>query len=570
MDLSPCSEVKVDIYSPVNLNQDYLDLIEQIKDQGYDIFNPNDSFYNDICTPYNSMDETDVIIKDRKVDFYNDNITLCEDTCNYKSFDTNNSIVKCECQIKKEINSNIYETEFSAIDILENFYSFENYTNYKVLKCYFLVFDSEKLKYNFGNYIFILILLFFIGVSIFNIFRQKRKYEEIFNTIAFINQIIDQRLKGITKNKEEENHKIKTVRNDNKDNEKKKKKKKKNARFSNIFKPKKEDDVRLREEQENIQQNDIKSIIDDNHSQTKKSLAPKKEDNTRLNKSNNISSERMINVYNFKEKNDNNINNKNIITKINDDEQKIERIEKIIELLPEEERYKYFIDSELNSLKYVYAINIDFRTFFQCYCSLLNEIHPILFTFIIKNDYNLFLSKLSLFIMSFALNIVVNTLFFFDESMHILYKDFGRYNLIFNLPQTIYSILLSNLITYLFELLALSDDILINFKEKQTTINNIDEKQKIIKFLKIKSILFFNIGIIVLLFFWYYLSSFCAVYYNTQKSLIKNILISYFTGLMYPFLFAFILASIRISALRRKKIFIYRINQIISFIIYLI
>ena len=77
MDLSPCSEVKVDIYSPVNLNQDYLDLIEQIKDQGYDIFNPNDSFYNDICTPYNSMDETDVIIKDRKVDFYNDNITLC-------------------------------------------------------------------------------------------------------------------------------------------------------------------------------------------------------------------------------------------------------------------------------------------------------------------------------------------------------------------------------------------------------------------------------------------------------------------------------------------------------------
>ena len=249
---------------------------------------------------------------------------------------------------------------------------------------------------------------------------------------------------------------------------------------------------------------------------------------------------------------------------------KIERIEKIIELLPEEERYKYFIDSELNSLKYVYAINIDFRTFFQCYCSLLNEIHPILFTFIIKNDYNLFLSKLSLFIMSFALNIVVNTLFFFDESMHILYKDFGRYNLIFNLPKTIYSILLSNLITYLFELLALSDDILINFKEKQTTINNIDEKQKIIKFLKIKSILFFNIGIIVLLFFWYYLSSFCAVYYNTQKSLIKNILISYFTGLMYPFLFAFILSSIRISALRRKKICIYRINQIISFIVYLI
>ena len=91
-----CNNIKIDIYAPVNFSQDYLDLINQLKEQGYDIFNSEDPFYNDICSSYNSQNETDVIIKDRKIDFYNPNLSLCEENCEYKSFDVNTSRVNCQ------------------------------------------------------------------------------------------------------------------------------------------------------------------------------------------------------------------------------------------------------------------------------------------------------------------------------------------------------------------------------------------------------------------------------------------------------------------------------------------
>ena len=262
----------------------------------------------------------------------------------------------------------------------------------------------------------------------------------------------------------------------------------------------------------------------------------------------------------------NNQTNKNI----NEKEEKNERINKITKIIPKSQRYQYFIDNELNSLEYKYAINIDFRSFFQYYWALLKQINLIFFTFVSKNDYNLFLSKLSLFLISFSFNIALNTLFFTDDTMHKLYEDYGKFDFIYNLPQAIYSILISSFFTFLFELLALSDENLSKFKEKEY-LENIDiEKKKEIKYLKIKSIIFFIIGNIFLLFFWYYVSCFCTVYYNTQIHLIKDIFISFGTGMIYPFILTLIPTIIRIPALRKKNIWLFRISRVLSFAITLI
>ena len=207
LDLSLCNNIKIDIYAPVNFSQDYLDLIKQLKKQGYDIFNSEDSFYNDICATFNSENETDIIIKDRKNDFYNPNLSLCEENCEYKSFDINSSKVKCECEIKTEIKSDISYTKFSPNIILENFYNFDKYTNYKVLKCYSLVFDLNKLKKNYGSYILTFIILIFIIVMIINIITQNDKYMKILDEIININIAFDKKLKkkkNKTKNKEKE------------------------------------------------------------------------------------------------------------------------------------------------------------------------------------------------------------------------------------------------------------------------------------------------------------------------------------------------------------------------------
>ena len=56
------------------------------------------------------------------------------------------------------------------------------------------------------------------------------------------------------------------------------------------------------------------------------------------------------------------------------------------------------------------------------------------------------------------------------------------------------------------------------------------------------------------LLFWYYLSSFCAVYKNTQGPLlidtIEGIVLSLF---IYPFIFGIILCSLKVGSLRAKN-----------------
>ena len=202
-----------------------------------------------------------------------------------------------------------------------------------------------------------------------------------------------------------------------------------------------------------------------------------------------------------------------------EEEKNNERINQISKNIPKSQRYQYFIDNEINGLNYEQAVLIDFRPLCQSYWSLLKQTHLIIFTFISKDDYNLFFSKISLFLMSLALNITSNAFFFSDDSMHKLYEDYGEFDFLYNLPQTIYSILISSLFTTLFEFLALSEDILLKFKENMNMIHISIKKQKIIRYLRIKSIIFFITGLIILLFFWYYVSCFCAVYTNTQTHL---------------------------------------------------
>ena len=96
-------------------------------------------------------------------------------------------------------------------------------------------------------------------------------------------------------------------------------------------------------------------------------------------------------------------------------------------------------DEEMNSFEYEKACEIDKRTFFQLYWSLIKKKQIILFTFMPINDFNLLYMKICLFLFSFALSITVNGLFFTDETMHKIYKDKGIFNLLYQLPKIIYS-----------------------------------------------------------------------------------------------------------------------------------
>ena len=54
LNLSICEKEIIDIYIPIEIDENLLDLYKDLQSSGYDLFNINDSFYNDLCTPYKS------------------------------------------------------------------------------------------------------------------------------------------------------------------------------------------------------------------------------------------------------------------------------------------------------------------------------------------------------------------------------------------------------------------------------------------------------------------------------------------------------------------------------------
>ena len=227
------------------------------------------------------------------------------------------------------------------------------------------------------------------------------------------------------------------------------------------------------------------------------------------------------------------VNMKNENWKIN----KQERIEDI------------YNDYEINTLTYKKALKNDKRTYIKYYFSLLRKKQILLFTFYINNDYNSKNIKICLFLFSFALYYAVNALFFNDSTMHKIYIDEGKYNFIYQIPNILYSILISSIIDKIIKYFSLTETYIIEIKNNKEKEKNINIKKRLI----IKFIIFFILDFLFLILFWYYISCFCAIYKNTQFHLIKDTLIGFGLSLLYPFIFCLLPGVFRIPSLRASK-----------------
>ena len=228
---------------------------------------------------------------------------------------------------------------------------------------------------------------------------------------------------------------------------------------------------------------------------------------------------------------------------------------------------KYYNDTELNSLNYKEALIIDKRTYLQYYWSLIKKKQLLFFTFYPNNDYNSMIIKICLFLFAFVLYYIVNALFFNDSTMHKIYVDHGAFNFIYNIPQILYSTVISSVISIIIKALSLSEKNVLTIK-KLKTIEDMNIKiKKVLKCLVIKFVLFFFICLIFLILFWYYISCFCAVYKNTQYYLIKDTTISFCLSLLYPFGLNLLPGILRIPSLNgTNKECMYKISKIIQLI----
>ena len=228
-----------------------------------------------------------------------------------------------------------------------------------------------------------------------------------------------------------------------------------------------------------------------------------------------------------------------------------------------------FNDEELNSLSYKEALDYDKRTYIQYYWALIKKKQLILFTFVLNNDYNIFTIKLALFLFSFSLYFCVNTLFFEDKTMHNIYINKGKLNILNQIPIILYSSIISAVISTIIKLFALSEKEILKIRKMKNTSESLKKSSKLAKALKLKFNIFFFISFLFLVLFWYCIAAFCAVYKNTQKILIKSTLSSFGLSLIYPFGLNLFPGLFRIPSLRaisKDKECLYKTSQIIALI----
>ena len=106
-------------------------------------------------------------------------------------------------------------------------------------------------------------------------------------------------------------------------------------------------------------------------------------------------------------------------------------------------------------------------------------------------------------------------------------------------------------------------------KSQKTSIKALEQADKVEKRLIIKYIVYFIIGILIIIFFWLYISTFGAVYKNSQIILFENTLISISISFVYPFFISLITGVIRIISLKsenKNKDCVYKISQFMQYI----
>ena len=458
LDLNFCKDIQIDISIPKDIPMNEIDK-----------YNKSSALYNDICYTLTSENGLDKPLMDRQNDYKKNNISICEEGCDFAQYNNKTKKAICSCFTKVNLPL-ISEIKVDKDKLFENFKDIRNIGNFKMLTCFNLLLDKHNIFRNSANYM--IIILF--PLSIISIF--------IFSFFDYI------RLKKTLKN---------------------------------IFKLKK-------------YMNKLKINIKSTNS--------------------NIENKEDIYILN------------NIIFTKKKGKRKHRKKQKKDMLLSKIQFFKSYNDYELNELNYEEALKKDIRTFWQLHPSLLKTNHILIFSFCQLNDYNSYMIKIYIFFITLAANYAVSAMFYSDSTMHKIYVEDGLFDFTYQLPQMLYSFIISSILENILNFLGLYEKDIIEFKNDKKIY-----KKKIIKkilfYIKMKIILLITIDYILLFFFWIYLGCFCAVYKNTQIHLLIDVSSSFAISIITPFFYIILPCILRIISLNDrngKKNILFKISNILN------
>ena len=172
LDLEICKGTKIHISIPVKINE----IIDK--------YNSSGNYYNDHCYKSTSEKGTDITLNDRRNEFIDKNMTLCEEHCILIDYNYELEQVKCSCDVKIKIPL-FEEIRFNKDELRKSFTNINNLMNLNVMKCYKIIFKKNNIINNFGFYFMsIIIVLFFIFLIIFKYksFDKLKKEIEVIIT----------------------------------------------------------------------------------------------------------------------------------------------------------------------------------------------------------------------------------------------------------------------------------------------------------------------------------------------------------------------------------------------------
>ena len=93
-------------------------------------------------------------------------MTLCEEDCEYKGYDSDKKQALCECPIKINLLK-ISQISINTNKLYNKFNDIKNIINFNLMKCYKMLLTKDGILYNIGNYIIIFYLLCILYHSLY-------------------------------------------------------------------------------------------------------------------------------------------------------------------------------------------------------------------------------------------------------------------------------------------------------------------------------------------------------------------------------------------------------------------
>ena len=414
LNLSICKDIKIEISIPRNIS------INEI-----DKYNLSSDLYNDICYTLDNEDGIDKPIKVRRKESIDNNIFICEENCEFSRYDNVNKKAICSCYTKISLPL-VSDIKINKDKLLSNFKDINNIANIKMLTCLNQFLDIDNILKNSANYMLIILfslsLFSIFGFSFYNISRIQNYFDKIIKQKSSNNSATNKKNINTTN--------INTNKNTNNNTKIRSKTRLKSQKSKTVIR-KQNKAITVISKKNIIRRDKILKTSNNKNKIEKRNTVSKKNENYNSLKNLLVNTKKKRILNNEKNKKEKKIKNNN----------------------------QLFNDVEINSFAYEEAIKNDKRTFSQYYFSLIKTKHILIFSFFYNKDYNSQYIKIYIFFFTFAINFTVSALFYNENTMSKIYYDKGSFDITYQLPKMIYSLIISSILKIILNAFGLYEKI---------------------------------------------------------------------------------------------------------------